>query len=591
MSESTPRDPNVTPLQPPSHLITTSSTLGATGGNVPNHTRATSATRAAETQKFQSDTTTDKATAAFIRRTLCIHNVLLGNGEKGRTTPRPIDEVLPPLTSSNEVDLQLYAIISVIIKEFVHTWYWKITPDHVFVNEVIQIIAHCTRALEQRLRKVDLEALLLDEIPELLEAHLSSFRLAKQQATSPNSLVSDPRLVYHMLHPHPALSPVPTDLVPSTIVEQRESESAWRQLLVQGVLAVLLPTEDLENGCLRSLVAEIFAEMILGNGISGKACEGWLLWEGITRIAEILQTDGTKEKNSQSEHISPEESLTRLERFGLLPSSTDEQTGLSTPLVAREHRHKTTPVSISGVFWAAVQFVFLACIAARAVILSLATSSSLPSRSVITEQSPVEASNQSQTLHANASTPRRPLGIKRPVVSMKLWSCASRLAELDIRMPWLLGFISTLHRGALVGPGRVGETDGVLDRFLSHTIHTRILNPAFLPVVLRTLRATLFPNNALGPPRQIPSDEETREIRRRCAASLLNLLPPAVAKAFFASHKREVQLQEVDKVLSCLDDTYLNKHLIFQIVELIVLRIVPELGERGVRDLLEERTG
>jgi hypothetical protein len=125
-----------------------------------------------ETQ-MPHDTTSDRATAAFIRRTLCSHDVLLGNGEKGRNTPRPIEQVLPPLTSSNEVDIQLYGIIAVIIKEFVQTWYSKITPDHVFVDEVLQIIAHCTRALEQRLRKVDLEALLLDEIPELVEAHLS----------------------------------------------------------------------------------------------------------------------------------------------------------------------------------------------------------------------------------------------------------------------------------------------------------------------------------------------------------------------------------------------------------------------------------
>jgi hypothetical protein len=77
------------------------------------------------------------------------------------------------LTSSNAIDLQLYAIISVIIKEFVQSWYSKITPDQEFVNETIQIIAHCTRGLEQRLRKVDLEALILDEIPELLHTHLA----------------------------------------------------------------------------------------------------------------------------------------------------------------------------------------------------------------------------------------------------------------------------------------------------------------------------------------------------------------------------------------------------------------------------------
>jgi PXA domain len=58
------------------------------------------------------------------------------------------------------------------MREFVYAWYGKITPDHLFVDEIIQIIAHCTRALEQRIRKVDLESLLLDEIPELVEAHI-----------------------------------------------------------------------------------------------------------------------------------------------------------------------------------------------------------------------------------------------------------------------------------------------------------------------------------------------------------------------------------------------------------------------------------
>jgi hypothetical protein len=75
------------------------------------------------------------------------------------------------LTSSNEVDRELYAFIAIIIREFVHAWYAKITADHIFVEEVVKIIAHCTRALEQRLRKVDLEALLFDELPDVLEIH------------------------------------------------------------------------------------------------------------------------------------------------------------------------------------------------------------------------------------------------------------------------------------------------------------------------------------------------------------------------------------------------------------------------------------
>lgn len=128
-------------------------------------------------------------------------------------------------------------------------------------------------------------------------------------------------------------------------------------------------------------------------------------------------------------------------------------------------------------------------------------------------------------------------------------------------------------------------------RFLAHIIHTRILNPALLPVILRTVRATLFPNNGMGPSRQIPTEDETKEIKHRCAASLLGLLPPKVAIAFFASDRKAAQHQQVEEILECLEDTYLNKHLIFQVLELIVLRLAPELESQGIRDLMEERTG
>lgn len=108
----------------------------------------------------------ERAVRAFIRRVLC------PDAHAGAAEQRPIDELLPPLTSSNDIDLQLYAIIAIVIKELVYSWYGKITPDQGFVEEVVKIIAHCTRAIEGRLRRVDLEQLIFDEIPELIENHV-----------------------------------------------------------------------------------------------------------------------------------------------------------------------------------------------------------------------------------------------------------------------------------------------------------------------------------------------------------------------------------------------------------------------------------
>jgi len=106
----------------------------------------------------------DKAASALIRRVLCPQS----HGEH-----RPINELLPPLTSSNDVDLQLYAIIAIVVKDLVQSWYGKITPDQGFMEEVVRIVAHCTTQLESRLRTVDLEALVFDEIPGLVEGHIN----------------------------------------------------------------------------------------------------------------------------------------------------------------------------------------------------------------------------------------------------------------------------------------------------------------------------------------------------------------------------------------------------------------------------------
>lgn len=116
-----------------------------------------------------SDPLSDRATSALIRRALCSKEL----GDKNRDAQPAIEELLPPLTSRNDVDLQLYAFLAIILREFVQSWYGRITTDEAFVAEIVHTVAHCTRTLEQRFRKVDLESLVLDEIPDLLDKHIT----------------------------------------------------------------------------------------------------------------------------------------------------------------------------------------------------------------------------------------------------------------------------------------------------------------------------------------------------------------------------------------------------------------------------------
>ena len=262
----------------------------------------------------------------------------------------------------------------------------------------------------------------------------------------PPPITTDSRAVYHALIPHPAMSPVPNPSVPSTVDEQVSNETAYRQLLVQGVLAVLLPTEDLGNACLRTLVADIIGEMVLGNGISGKACEGWLIWEGITKIVENIKARlGPKATGEEIEV----DTRSRLEKFGLLSEKREE---------AKDHIQADRSSVSSEIFWRLLQYGYLAFVTIRFIILGLVAASSLPSRSRIT----------SSTTGLNIISPKgrrsdAPIS-KRPILTFKIFSLTALLVDLSDRMPWLCGWLNLVHYHVTYGFLRVGATDGLLDK-------------------------------------------------------------------------------------------------------------------------------
>ena len=88
-----------------------------------------------------------------------------------------------------------------------------------------------------------------------------------------------------------------------------------------------------------------------------------------------------------------------------------------------------------------------------------------------------------------------------------------------------------------------------------------------------------------------PSPAEIGSIKRTCAIELLSLLPPAACRRVFGSADREVWVKGVEGELDVWEDAYLNRHLAYQILELVVVRVLPELGEKRVEELMRERIG
>ncbi|KAL6908824.1 PXA domain-containing protein [Trichoderma evansii] len=539
------------------------------------------------------DPLSDRATLSLIRRTLCPQQL----GDKGRDAQLPIEELLPPLTSRNDVDLQLYAFLAIIMREFVQSWYSKITTDETFVPEILHIIAHCTRALEQRFRKLDLESLLLDEIPELLNRHATARRVASRASLQP-SVEADSRDVYHSISPLPFLSPVPRADDAASVKLQKENEATYRQLLVQAVLAILLPTEDLENPCLTALVEQILSELIIGNVIAGKASQPWLLYEAICITARSLDEQKARAK-------------TRMVSGKDQPSPSLSGLG--------QDAEKSPTWTAQEVFVLVIHLGILLFNAVRFMVVTLADSISLPPRTALhlDEEAADDALKDKQP---SPPTDTNVTQAKVPVLTFKLWSCFGNLIELEERKPWLGGFISLLQTAAVNGPWRIAGLDGPLDRvfcrLLSHHIQS-LFDPSHLPPLLRSLRGALFPNNSPGSSTLAApqSEEELLALRRRAASAIRGLLPISVTRVYFGSRlwrlgglfgsgdnfgrssaavdreDDERILDELEGLLDVVGDEYCNKYLMYSVLELVLVRLMPELSEQGVVELWEERLG
>ncbi|KAL9027232.1 MAG: hypothetical protein Q9196_004220 [Gyalolechia fulgens] len=504
-----------------------------------------------------------RATAALIRRVLCPQPTT-GNNEA-----RPIAELLPPLTSSNDVDLQLYAIIAIVVKEMVYSWYGKITSDQTFVEEVVKIIAHCTTGLEGRLRAVDVESLTCDEIPDLIENHILAYRISHGAAQTPGIIVN-PRAVYHELNPHPALSPVPDPSLETSATQQSSNEANYRQLLVQGALAILLPTEDLENTSLRTLVADVIAESIVGRSLGGRVCEDWFVWTSITKLVGAVQAQVNPRATGDEIEV---DTRSRLEKYGLLSERGDD----SRP--ATDGRRS----AFSEVFWRFLQYGYLTIITLRFLLVGFVASLSEPRRSSwsakATADSPV------------AKAAEAPNATRRPILGFRILSLPATLVHLSFRMPWLCGALALLQHHLIESPWvllRVGAVDGLLDQYLRHLVIGHLRHPALLPALLAAVRTNLFPRNALPPPAPDPPTAEQRaEMKRQCAEALSALLPWILSRA--AGLSRQDVVTEVESDLDVWSDAYMNKHLAYQILDLVTVRILPEMGEKGVQELMEAR--
>lgn len=277
----------------------------------------------------------------------------------------------------------------------------------------------------------------------------SDFRTAMRPLAS-TPYGSRPHHIYHELHPHPALDPVSeTNNSEAISQEQDENERAYRQLLMQGALAVLLPTEDLQNRPLRTLVVDILADLIIGQALAGKVCEGWFIHDAIIKVITIVNA---KVQPKASGREMRDDAKNRLEKFGLLSSEKQYIDDDSPP------RHRST---FAAWFWRIMQYGYLAVFFLRHILKGLYGARTLPKRAHSSHTASASPS-VAKTLHLQGlgMDDRTPLA----VIEYKVFSFVSTLLTLGERMPWIASTGAFWQDIFLYGNGRIGAVNSMLDR-------------------------------------------------------------------------------------------------------------------------------
>jgi len=177
----------------------------------------------------------------------------------------------------------------------------------------------------------------------------------------------------------------------------------------------------------------------------------------------------------------------------------------------------------------------------------------------------------------------------------------------------------------------------IADRSLmSMQLRTHVFQERTISTALRATRDALWPGGIMNPPRIPPTPSEVQEIRRNAEKAALNALPGILPPCVFSSPSlhsvsllflsvfyislglgfrisdfgfrisvltaedilrspllgtsKQQQRDNIRELFDLLGSKECNKHLLMFLLDLLVVRLVPELGEQTPKELFDLRT-
>ncbi|ODQ80215.1 hypothetical protein BABINDRAFT_7681 [Babjeviella inositovora NRRL Y-12698] len=210
-----------------------------------------------------------------------------------------IVDVLPALASSASIDRELLAFLGLFIRQFIQGWYSKLSSDEDFLLELVANIAHITRGIEERGRKLD-PVMVLDKVCLVLNNHLVSLRTARE--VSGTNLCNHNNMVelYKILCGHLAVPPSDATTQNEARsqrsgVYHNDSQHLYLSVLVLKVLKLALPPDLFDSPLALSFLKNLLSDLVLSSVVE-KLSENYFWYEILINISRGVTGEKHGEK-------------------------------------------------------------------------------------------------------------------------------------------------------------------------------------------------------------------------------------------------------------------------------------------------------
>lgn len=499
-------------------------------------------------------------------------------------------EQLPALTSSTNVDMELYAFIGLLLQQFVFSWYSRISFDQngEFSNELIGIVAHMTRNIQQRIRAVDWGILLFDKLPIIFMRHMNAIRLAKEEVGSRFSDDFDDdlekesvsRFIAH--NPHFALTLDDYELTKELRLpkdkEKLESiltkEKQYSRLLTSVIVSMLLPMEELDSEITKSLLVSILNDLVLKNLIESLT-DGFMIW---SLVGSIMNKVATKSASKEADEKLNEDTTVDVNNSNPeVESSKNEATSEPSTVDINKEQNGTKNTDSPSTS---------AILDLRTKVYAKIVTICRISGDFIAYTRSASIFNMSKYSSTNNNGNKTEVN----VLQFSVFAFLAELFSLATRIPFLFTIIEIIG----IYCSKLPRISRLANNALSNFMGSIVMRDSTAIILIRSLRKMFFPtdSNFMTEDRFIPTTEEElfeakESSKLKIKSAFENNKGLQYVFKFIYANDHDILDDDIESFLESFNIKFINKHLMWNLLDTIFTNLFPELTSDGLPELFD----